>query len=232
MLFKNAIDSVTHLFFPHICAACGSDIISQQQLLCLTCTEKLPLTNYHAYPDNPVEKTFWGRIPLIYASSYLYFSKDSIVQQLMHQFKYKGNQDIGTYFGKKMGAAFQTATRLQKPDFLVPLPLHPSREKKRGYNQAGILCDGMSEAMNIPVLRQAVTRKTHTETQTHKNRASRWQNMDGRFWIGDPSILENKHVMLVDDVITTGATLEACGQELLKAKGLLLSIATLAYTSV
>jgi len=231
MLFKHAIESVTHLFFPHICAGCGSDMISQQQLLCITCTENLPLTNYDSYADNPVEKTFWGRIPLLYASSYLYFSKDSIVQQLMHQFKYKGNLDIGIYFGKKMGAAFQSGNRVPAPDYLVPLPLHPSREKQRGYNQAGILCDGMAEAMKIPVLRQAVTRKTRTETQTHKNRSSRWQNMDGRFWIENPGILENKHVMLVDDVITTGATLEACGQELLKAKGLLLSIVTLAYTT-
>ena len=231
MLIKTAIDSLTHLFFPHICAGCGSDVINKSQLLCLACTDRLPLTNYYAHADNPVEKTFWGRIPLNHATSYLYFNKDSIVQQLLHQFKYKGNQEIGLYFGRKMGSAISSAARFQTPDFLVPLPLHPQRQKKRGYNQAEVLCRGMAQSMAIPVLEQVVSRTMQTQTQTHKNRESRWQNMEGKFILKDPSMLENKHVMLVDDVITTGATLEACGLELLKARGLLLSIATLAYTS-
>jgi ComF family protein len=231
MLIKTAIDSLTHLFFPHICAGCGTDVINKDQLLCLACTDRLPLTNYYAHADNPVEKTFWGRIPLNHAASYLYFNKDSIVQQLMHQFKYKGNQEIGLYFGRKMGSAVLSAARFQPPDFLVPLPLHPQRQKKRGYNQAEVLCRGMAQSLAIPVLEQAVIRTMQTETQTHKNRESRWQNMEGKFILNHPSLLENKHVMLVDDVITTGATLEACGVELLKARGLLLSIATLAYTS-
>ncbi|RYY13217.1 MAG: ComF family protein, partial [Chitinophagaceae bacterium] len=124
-----------------------------------------------------------------------------------------------------------SASRLRPPDFLVPLPLHPERQKKRGYNQAELLCRGMGESMGIPVLEQVVSRATQTKTQTHKSRESRWQNMEGKFFLKDASVLENKHVMLVDDVITTGATLEACGLELLKARGLLLSIATLAYTS-
>ena len=229
---KTAIDSLTHLFFPHIGAGCGSDVINNKQLLCLACTDRLPLTNYHAHADNPVEKTFWGRIPLNHATSYLYFSKDSIVQQLMHQFKYKGNKEIGLYFGKKMGSAILSSTRIQNPDFLVPLPLHPQRQKKRGYNQAEIICRGMGESMGVPVLDHVVGRAAQTETQTHKNRESRWQNMNGKFVLKNQSLLENKHVILVDDVITTGATLEACGLELLKAQGLLLSIATLAYTSV
>jgi ComF family protein len=231
MLIRTVIDSLTHLFFPHICAGCGSDVISKNQLLCLACIERLPLTNYHAHADNPVEKTFWGRIPLSHATSYLYFSKDSIVQQLMHQFKYKGNREIGLYFGRKMGSAITSASRLQKPDLLIPLPLHPQRQKKRGYNQAEVICRGMAESMAVPVLEWAIRRSTQTETQTHKNRESRWQNMEGKFVLKDPSVLENKHVILVDDVLTTGATLEACGLELLKARGLILSIATLAYTS-
>jgi ComF family protein len=232
MLLKSAVDSITHLFFPHICAACGSDILSKQQLLCVSCTGRLPLTNYDSQAGNPVEKTFWGRIPVTHAMSYLYFSKDSIVQQLMHQFKYKGNAEIGSFFGRKMGAAMLTSERLSKPDYLIPLPLHVHRERKRGYNQAEVLCRGMAETLGLPVLDKVVTRETQTETQTHKSRASRWQNMEGRFTLKDPDSLQDKHVMLVDDVITTGATLEACGHELLKAKGLLLSIATLAYTSV
>lgn len=232
MLIKHAIDSLTHLFFPHICAGCGTDVINQHQLLCLACTNRLPLTGYYDHVDNPVEKTFWGRLPVNHAASYLYFNKDSIVQQLMHQFKYKGREEIGLYFGRKMGAALLGSARVGRADFLVPLPLHPARQRKRGYNQAEVLCRGMSETLGIPVLPEAVTRNTETTTQTHKNRASRWDNMSGKFFVQKPGMLENKHIILVDDVVTTGATLEACGHELMKARGLLLGIATLAYTSV
>ncbi|RYY09058.1 MAG: ComF family protein [Chitinophagaceae bacterium] len=231
-MIKHAIDSLTHLFFPHICAGCGSDVISQHQLLCLACTTRLPLTGYYERADNPVEKTFWGRLPVQHAASYLYFNKDSIVQQLMHQFKYKGREEIGLYFGKKMGAALLSSGRIQPADYLVPLPLHPARQRKRGYNQAEVLCRGMSETLGIPVLPGAVTRNAETSSQTRKSRISRWDNMSGKFSVPDPEKLQNKHVILVDDVVTTGATLEACGQELMKAQGLLLGIATLAYTSV
>jgi ComF family protein len=231
MLIKKACESLTHLFFPHNCAGCGSDIISKDQLLCLSCAECLPLTNYHRYADNPVEKTFWGRIPIIQAASYIYYSKDSLVQRLLHQFKYDGKQDIGIHFGKKMGTTLIEADRFKNIDALIPLPLHPSRQRKRGFNQAEILCAGMAAMMEIPVLSNAVSRTGDTSTQTHKNRISRWENMEGKFFLPDPVSLENKHVLLVDDVITTGATLEACGHELMKAKGLLLSIVTLAYTT-
>ncbi len=150
----------------------------------------------------------------------------------MHQFKYKGNKEIGFHFGRKIGAALLTASRFPPADYLVPLPLHSLRQKKRGYNQAGILCHGIAESLNIPVLDHAVIRKSETVSQTNKNRASRWENMEGKFYLPEPEVLQNKHVVLVDDVITTGATLEACGLELLRAKGLLLSIVTLAYTTV
>ncbi len=197
----------------------------------MSCTDRLPFTNFHRFEDNPVEKTFWGRLPLAHASSYLYFNKDSIVQQLMHQLKYKGNKQIGLHFGKQIGAVLMGSPRFPAADYLVPLPLHAARQKKRGYNQAGLLCEGMAESLNIPVLEQAVIRRSETVSQTNKNRASRWENMENKFFLRDPACLENKHVVLVDDVITTGATLEACGLELLKANGLLLSIVTLAYTS-
>ncbi len=232
MFIRGALDSLTHLFFPHVCATCGSDVIQKTQILCVGCTNRLPLTNFHLHQHNPVEKNFWGRLPLAHASSYLYFNKDSIVQQLMHQFKYRGNQDIGLHFGKKIGASLLSATHFPAPDFLVPLPLHRNRQKKRGYNQAEVLCKGMAESLGIPVLGQAVVRDSETMSQTNKNRISRWENMSGRFSLQEPAKLENRHVVLVDDVITTGATLEACGLELIKAKGLMLSIVTLAYTAV
>ena len=161
----------------------------------------------------------------------LYFSKDSVLQNLLHQFKYKGKKEIGFYFWQNDGECyFEIRTDLRNIDALIPLPLFPSKEKKRGYNQAMILCEGMSEILHLPILKNAVIRTTATETQTKKNRIERWQNIDGKFEVKDFTSLQNKHVLLVDDVITTGATLEACAMELLGAENLKVSIATLACT--
>jgi ComF family protein len=149
------------------------------------------------------------------------------MQHLMHQFKYKGNKELGLQLGRLMGNALKSASRFSEIDALIPLPLFPSKEKKRGYNQATVLCDGMAEILNIPVLNNVITRPQHTETQTKKGRIERWRNIEGKFQLIDPLKIQNKHVLLVDDVITTGATLEACGNELLKADNVKLSIATL-----
>ena len=174
---------------------------------------------------------FWGRLPLREASAQYYFTKESMMQHLMHELKYKGNKELGIYLGNLMGLALKQTNRFSTIDALIPLPLFPSKEKKRGYNQAAVLCYGISEIIGKPVLENVVIRTTHTETQTRKNRVARWQNMEGRFLLKDPSKLENKHVLLVDDVITTGASLEACGKEILKAGGVGLSICTLCYAS-
>ncbi len=129
-----------------------------------------------------------------------------------------------------MGKSFLQSNRFDRFDALIPLPLHPRKEKQRGYNQATVLCDGIAETMRIPVLKDAIVRSMITETQTRKNRISRWQNMEGKFVVKPEHLLRQKHVLLIDDVVTTGATLESCGLELLKVEGLRLSIATLAYT--
>jgi ComF family protein len=228
---KNTISSLTNLFFPKLCSGCGNDLFGDEEILCISCIDKLPATNFHLHANNPVEKIFWGRLPLVMASSYLYFTKDSLLQHLLHSFKYNGNKDIGFYFGRCMGKAFLQSNRFNGIDALIPLPLHPRKEKKRGYNQATVLCNGIADIMQIPVLTTAVIRPTATETQTHKNRIRRWQNIEGKFLMNDTNSILNKHVVLVDDVVTTGATLESCGQELLRADGVRLSIATLAYTS-
>ena len=223
--------SLLHLFFPHCCAGCGSDVLSNEQLLCLSCTSRLPLTNFHRYADNPVAHIFRGRLPLINATSYLYFTKDSLLQHLMHQFKYKNRKEIGHWFGRRMGEALLESTCFTLPDALVPIPLFAARQRKRGYNQAAILCEGMAEMMGIPVWTEIVTRTTLTETQTRKNRIERWQNMEGRFSLQQAAAIRDKHLLLVDDVITTGATLEACGQAMLVAGNVKLSIATMGFTS-
>lgn len=224
---KNAL---LHLLFPHICCGCGTDVLSNESVLCMRCVHTLPETNFEKHPGNPVEKIFWGRLPLVSATAQYYFTKESLMQQLMHQFKYKHNKDLGWQLGRMMGGQLAMSGHFII-DGLVPLPLFPSKEKKRGYNQSAILCEGMAELMQVPVLHKAVTRTKHTETQTRKSRVERWENMEGKFIVTDPASIRNKHLLLVDDVITTGATLEACGSELLKVDGVQLSVAGLCIAS-
>jgi ComF family protein len=219
------------LFYPHVCTGCGSDVIEDENLLCLKCITGLPHTNFAMHASNAVEKIFWGRLPLTAAMSEFYFAKGTVIQNLIHEFKYKGNKEVGTYLGAMMGSSLLSNDRFHKIDALIPLPLFADKEFKRGYNQATILCNGMSEVMNVPVIKNNVVRKRYTETQTKKHRSERWQNVEGSFEILNSKELKDKNILLVDDVVTTGATLEACGAEILDIEGTKLSFATLAYAS-
>lgn len=223
-------ESLLHLLFPHICVGCGTDILSEQSLLCMQCIEAMPETNFEIHPNNPVEKKFWGRIPLTAASAQYYFTKESLMQHLMHQFKYKGNKALGLQLGRMMGENLKRSGRFHA-DALIPLPLFPAKEKRRGYNQATVLCEGIRESMNIPILKDVIIRPQFTETQTKKGRIERWKNMEGKFVLKDVDAICTKNILLIDDVVTTGATLEACGTELLKAGNVHLSVATLCYAS-
>ena len=225
--FKEIKESLLQVVFPHVCDGCGSDLLSIESRLCIRCLSSLPETNFEIHPNNPVEKMFWGRFAVVNASSHLYFTKESLVQHLMHQLKYKGNKELGLQLGRLMGIAIRAADRFKEIDALVPLPLFPSKEKRRGYNQSTILCKGMAEILSLPVLENAISRPQHTETQTKKGRIERWRNIEGKFQLVDSNAVQNKHLLLVDDVVTTGATLEACATELLKAYDVKLSIATL-----
>jgi len=225
------LHSLLHLFFPHCCPGCGSDILDQEQVLCLNCISELPLTHFHLHTGNPVENIFRGRLPLEHATSYLYFTKGSLSQHLLHQFKYKDHRQLGDWFGRRMGETMMAFPGFVWPDALIPLPLFATRERKRGYNQASILCKGIAEVTGLPIWNNVVIRTTFTETQTRKNRIQRWQNMEGRFAVQYPAAIQGRHLLLVDDVVTTGATLEACGQALLSAGDVKLSIATLAFAT-
>lgn len=227
---SSPLNDFLHLFFPHVCSGCGSDVIDDKEQLCLRCSSALPSTDFFVHPSNPVEQIFYGRVAVCNAAAGYFFTKDSILQHLLIQLKYRNNKEIGVYMGKLLGRMLAKAERFSGVDTMIPLPLNPRREKKRGYNQATAICHGISEVWDKPVTEKAVARRIFTETQTHKGRVGRWQNMDGVFHVIDPSQLRNKHILLVDDVVTTGATLEACGNEILKIPGTTLSIATLAYT--
>lgn len=227
----NILSPLLHLLYPHVCTGCGSDLVEENNLLCLKCVNDLPHTNFAMHAGNPVEKIFWGRLALTAAMSEFYFSKGTLIQTLIHEFKYKGNTDIGMYLGAMMGSSLLSNNRFTKIDALVPLPLFADKEFKRGYNQATILCNGISEVTDIPVIKNNVVRNRFTETQTKKHRTERWENVESSFEVRNPKEIKGKHILLVDDVVTTGATLEACGAEILKVEGSMLSIATLAYAS-
>jgi len=227
---KEIKDSLLHLWFPHTCAGCGSDVLNEQSSICMHCLSDLPDTGFHLRGENPVEKIFWGRLPLYSATAGYYFTKESLIQQLIHQFKYKGDKVLGLQLGRLLGKYLMQSGRFNA-DALVPLPLFPAKERKRGYNQATVLCEGISEIMQLPVWDNVVTRPQPTATQTKKGRVERWNNVEGKFLLQDETALNDKHVILVDDVITTGATLEACGSALLKAHNVKLSVATLCVAS-
>ena len=221
--------SVAHLFFPQVCCGCGSDLVHHQQLLCLHCIHQLPYTGFQLHAHNPVEKIFWGRLNVERAAGIFYLTKDSMLEKLLYQLKYKGRKETGVYCGSMMAQAIQH-TSLAEVDALVPLPLFPAKERQRGYNQATLLCEGMATVMHKPVWKNVIRRVTGTQSQTRKGRIERWQNMQGRFSVPDAAAVAGKHVLLVDDVITTGATLEACGHELATA-GARVSILTLGYAA-
>ena len=228
---KNIVSSTLHLFYPHTCTGCGSDLLSTDHLLCLKCIHQLPHTNFANLHTNPIEKYFWGRIPLTAAYSQFYFSKEFLIQHLIHELKYRSNTNIGFYLGGVMGKTLLSCNRFKDIDALVPLPLYAEKERKRGYNQAPVICNGMSSVMNIPVLNGAVIHQHATETQTRKHRTERWENVKSSFKVVRENELNGKHLLLVDDVVTTGATLEACGNVMLETTNARLSIATLAYAA-
>ncbi|MET0391931.1 MAG: ComF family protein [Chitinophagaceae bacterium] len=229
-LLQEIKDSFLHLLFPHVCAGCGSDSMDKNSMLCARCMEALPETHFEHYAGNPVEKKFWGRLPLQAATAQYYFTRESLMQRLIHRFKYQGDEELGLQLGRLMGDALKRSGRFA-PDALVPLPLFANKERKRGFNQAAVLCQGIADYLQVPVLKKAVIRPQATETQTRKGRIERWQNMEGKFVLANTAAVTGKKLLLVDDVVTTGATLEACGAELLQAGGTELSIACLCYAA-
>ncbi len=230
-VIKKAVADIFHLLYPRLCPGCGNEL-GKTETICLSCIHDLPLTGFCNHAGNPVEKIFWGRLPVTDASAYLYFTKRSILQNLMHAFKYRGNIAVGQFLGRRMGEALTRSGRYNDIDAIVPLPLFYKKERKRGYNQAAVLSSGIAEITGFELFSDIIVRLGPAPSQTKRNREQRWQNTEAQFELRQPQKIAGKQVLLVDDVITTGATLESCGMELLKAPGLRLSIAALAYTSL
>ncbi len=217
------------LLFPELCAACRQTLVANEHIICTDCQYNLPFTNFHQQPDNIVAQQFWGKIRLEGAYALYYFAKGGKVQNLMHQLKYRGQQQVGNLLGRIAGAQLAKNEIFSTVDFIIPVPLHKKRLAQRGYNQSTCFAQGLAEKLNAVVEENNLVRPTATETQTHKSRFARFENMQEVFTLLQPERLTNKHVLLVDDVITTGSTLEACGAKLLEVKGVKLSIATIAY---
>ncbi len=218
-----------HLFFPRTCQACGNVLFRQEDVICTRCLYNLPRTNFWKYQNNPVAEVFWGRVELHAAASYLFFNKGSKVQRLMHGLKYRGKKEVGIYLGNLMGMELKKSDGFRDVDVVVPVPLHPKKKLKRGYNQSALIAEGIAKSMKIEYQTENLIKIAHTESQTHKSRYDRWLNVQKVFHVQYPGHLENKHILLVDDVITTGATIEACAHVLKAIKGTKVSVASLAY---
>jgi len=222
--------SLVHLFYPHVCEACGRDLVRTEQVLCLHCSRRLPATGFQQHPHNPVEKIFWGRVNIRNAMAAYYYTQASTLQKLIHQFKYHQRKDVALHLGRQMGLMLLQSTWLYEIDCIIPVPLYAARERQRGYNQAALLANGIAGVVQKPLLPHAVQRTVHISSQTRKNRMDRWENVSGVFAVKKPGALQGRHVLLVDDVITTGATTEACSQALVAAQATV-SICALAFTS-
>lgn len=227
----NVFSSFFELFYPKLCKSCNSPLNTGEKIICTECRHKLPQTNFHLSADNQIEKIFYGRTKIEFASSFLFFNKNGLTQNLIHNLKYKGHQDIGVELGNWFGKVLNDNSKLQDVDYVVAVPLHRRKEKKRGYNQVDTFGRAFAEELGAEYSKNNLVRISQSETQTKKSRFARWKNVEEIFNLNQPELFEGKHIVLIDDVITTGATLEACCHEVEKSKGVRISIATIAFTS-
>ncbi|MCX6230687.1 MAG: phosphoribosyltransferase family protein [Bacteroidetes bacterium] len=219
------------LIYPNNCMACGNNLFKNEHIICTSCLFHLPKTNYHLTTDNPISQAFWGRTNIDAAAAFYYFTKAGKVQHLVHQLKYKGKKEVGVYIGELYGKELIESSEFSKTEVIIPVPLHPKKEKKRGFNQSEVFASGLSVSMNVPLDTKTLIRTFASETQTRKTRFKRWENVKEIFSLQQAEKLENKHILLVDDVITTGATIEACANLLNTIKGVKINVASIAVAS-
>jgi len=230
--FYDLWDDFISLLFPRLCYGCGNHLMRNETLICTECFIMIPRTNYHLKPDNPVSQLFWGRCMIEKAAAFTFYTRDSRIRKLIHQLKYKGIKEIGSEFGRIYGNSLKSSGFMKEIDLIIPVPLHPSKKRQRGYNQSDLISHGISDATGIPMASDLLVRKTVTKTQTRKSRYDRWTNVRDIFRVTDQDRLKDLHILLVDDVITTGSTIEACANELLKAGNVKVSVAALAFSVI
>lgn len=216
------------LFLPRRCAGCDTGLMRFEVGLCLGCLEDLPRARFHDDPQNRVEQLFWGKAQLHAASAFLLFTSGGMVQRMLHRLKYAHDREIGMLLGRSMAEELMNCPRFHDVQVLLPVPLHPSKKRKRGYNQCDVIVDGMRQVWKLPPTEQELMRIVRTPTQTRKGRLDRWRNVSEAFQVHDPEALRGKHVLLIDDVVTTGATLESCISVLESIPEIRISVCTVA----
>ena len=220
-----------NLFYPRVCAACGNLLMSKEETVCLSCRYLLPKTLYEKNADNPLAQMFYGQIDFHAVTAEFFFSKTGKVQHLLHQLKYEGNKDAGFFLGQQLGESIKETELFRDINYLVPIPLHPKKEHIRGYNQSHVIAQGVENMTEIPIIKDCLYRKVFTSTQTKKSREERWDNVKDIFDIKNGERLKGQHVLLIDDVLTTGATLMAAGTTLSQIPDIKISVATAACAS-
>ncbi len=227
---NNYFTSFLHLLYPHICLQCGTDQLEDQQVICTSCESQLPFTQFHQIKDSRIEKIFWGRVPIEHAIAILFFTKESCVQQIIFELKYQQNKKAGYLLGRLIANELSQHAYYHQIDYLVPVPIDKRKKRKRGFNQSEIICEAiLANGCKAQLFKGLLTAKANT-TQTHKDRLQRGLQNGPRFKLKEGDLLYQKNILLVDDVLTTGATVEAACHCLLAAQTASLRIATAAYT--
>jgi ComF family protein len=226
----NPFHHLLSIMYPNLCEVCGENLQKQEQQLCLTCLHTLPKTNYHLIRDNSLEKKFWGKVKIERATAYFFFQKGSPFQKILHKLKYKDNKELGYILGKHAANDLLESPEYCDIELIIPVPLHKRKLNQRGYNQSEWIGKGVSEILNIPLDTTSLIRSRENTTQTQKSVFERFENTDGIFKVTNKTAIKEKHILLVDDVITTGSTLEACMKALLEIKGVRVTLFALAVT--
>jgi ComF family protein len=219
------------LFYPRVCPSCGYPLFRNEKVICSRCLFRLPRTKFHLQESNPVSELFWGRVPVSYGTAMFWYRKGSRVQKLIHRFKYQGMKEIGVFLGEMYGHELKANPFISGCELIVPVPLHPRKLRLRGFNQSEVIAGAMAQPLGIPVVGDLLVRKGASETQTRKSRFKRWENVSGIFDLNKPERITGKQVMLVDDVVTTGSTLEACARTLLSVEGVRVGVAALGFSA-
>ena len=226
--WQRCLRGISQLTYPSLCIACGRSMQAGQSCFCASCRHLVPTSDMYSRQENEFTQRLWGRLPLLSGAAFFYFSRHSPVQRAMHQLKYRNNPEVGRKMGMEVGRKLRETEQYKTVEAIVPVPLHPDKERARGYNQSTMFAQGIAEALSVPVLDQVLQRRQFTGTQTRKRRLERHTNVNQVFAIAQPSSIRGKHILLVDDVLTTGATLEECGTALLSVPSTRLSSVTIA----
>jgi len=221
-------ENLLNIIFPQVCCVCGAGLTKNEEIICFHCRSELPKNNFSNLRENELVNRFYGKLAIDFGVAYLDFHKSGITQKLLHQFKYNNYPEIGRLTGNWLGHELLKNKICDKIDIIIPVPLHPRKERKRGYNQSQYFAEGISEITKIPTEFSSLQRVNYEDSQTHKSKEQRWKSVKNAFQVIDKKNVKNKNVLLVDDVITTGATLEACGHQILQSGAAGISVAAMA----